>query len=396
MLGGITPRRIKAEEEANPFRYGALALDDAFADRERELAELVADVRNGQDVVVFAPRRYGKSSLLWRAVGELTHRRVLVAVVDLMTAPSKQKLAEKLAGAIYEQIASPLERAREKALAPFRGLRVQPVVNVDPIDGSLTFSFGIGRRAADIDATLERLLELPAELGAARGRRVALVFDEFQEVVEIDRGLPKLMRAVFQQQPEVAHVYLGSKRHVMERIFNDENEPFWRSAKPIELGRIAPDQFSDFIAERFTAAGKQIEPETLAELLARTGGHPYATQELAYFLWEETRSGAVAGAPELERALAAVLRSEHAHFSLLWEGAARSQRLLLEALAREQPGRPFSAEYRHEHGLPAAATMQKAARALTEREIVSGKAGAYRIVEPFLAEWVLASIDPGP
>jgi uncharacterized protein len=396
MLSGITPRRIKAEEEANPFRYGALALDDAFANRERELAELVADVRNGQDVVVFAPRRYGKSSLLWRAVGELTRRRVLVAAVDLMTAPSKQKLAEKLAGAIYEQIASPLERAREKALAPFRGLRVQPVVNVDPIDGSLTFSFGIGRRAADIDATLERLLELPAELGAARGRRVALVFDEFQEVVEIDRGLPKLMRAVFQQQPEVAHVYLGSKRHVMERIFNDENEPFWRSAKPIELGRIAPDQFSDFIAERVSAAGKQIEPETLDELLARTGGHPYATQELAYFLWEETRSGAVAGAPELERALAALLRSEHAHFSLLWEGAARSQRLLLEALAREQPGRPFSAEYRHEHGLPAAATMQKAARALTEREIVSGDAGAYRIVEPFLAEWVLASIDPGP
>jgi uncharacterized protein len=395
MLIGIMPPRIKAAGEPNPFRYGALAVDEAFADRERELAELVADVRNGQDVVVFAPRRYGKSSLLWRAAGELTRRRVLVAAVDLMTTPSKQKVAEKLAGAIYEQIASPLERAREKALAPFRGLRVQPVVNVDPVDGSLTFSFGIGRRAADIDATLERLLELPAELGSARGRRVALVLDEFQEVVEIDRGLPKLMRAVFQQQPEVAHVYLGSKRHVMERIFSDENEPFWRSAKPIELGRIDPEQFAAFLAERFRAGGKEVEPDVVDDLLAHTGGHPYATQELAYFLWEEVAPGGSAGPNELERALAAVLRSEHAHFSLLWEGAAKSQRLLLEALAREQPGRPFSAEYRHEHGLPAAATMQKAARALTEREIVSGDAGAYRIVEPFLAEWILASIDAG-
>jgi hypothetical protein len=395
MLSDIMARRIKGETEPNPFRYGALALDEAFADRERELAELVADVRNGQDVVVFAPRRYGKSSLLWRAAGELQRRRVLVAAVDLMTTPSKQKLAEKLAGAIYEQIASPLERAREKALAPFRGLRVQPVVNVDPGDGSLTFSFGIGRRPADIDATLERLLELPAELGSARGRRVALVLDEFQEVVEIDSGLPKLMRAIFQQQPEVAHVYLGSKRHVMERIFNDENEPFWRSAKPIELGRIDPDQFAGFLAERFRARGKQVEPEVLERLLTHTGGHSYATQELAYFLWEEVGSGARAGPTELERALAAVLRSEHAHFSLLWEGAAKSQRLLLEALAREQPGRPFSAEFRHEHGLPGAATMQTAARALTEREIVSGEGGAYRIVEPFLAEWILANIDSG-
>ena len=42
-------------DRLNPFRFGSLALDEAFADRERELAELVADVRNGQDVVIFAP-----------------------------------------------------------------------------------------------------------------------------------------------------------------------------------------------------------------------------------------------------------------------------------------------------------------------------------------------------
>jgi hypothetical protein len=42
---------------SNPFRFGALALDEAFTNREREIAELRADVLNGQDVVVFAPRR---------------------------------------------------------------------------------------------------------------------------------------------------------------------------------------------------------------------------------------------------------------------------------------------------------------------------------------------------
>jgi uncharacterized protein len=385
-------KKIDNRQAANPFRYGALALDEAFANRGPELTELVRDVRNGQDVVIFAPRRYGKSSLLWRAARELVRRRVLVAAVDLMTTPSKQKLAEKLAATIYAQIASPLERARERALAPFRGLRIQPVVNVDPLDGSLTFSFGVGRRPADIDATVERLLELPAELASARGRRVALVFDEFQEVVDIDPGLPNLMRAVFQTQPEVAHVYLGSKRHVMERIFNDENQPFWRSTKPIELDRIDVDEFALFVAERFDATGRQIQPEVLADLLARTGGHPYATQEFAYFLWEETPRGRTAGEEELDRALAAVLRSEHAHFSLLWECAAKSQRLLIEALAREQPGRPLTADYRHEHGLPGAATMQKAARALREREIVDGSRGEYLIVEPFLAEWITTNV----
>jgi uncharacterized protein len=256
----------------------------------------------------------------------------------------------------------------------------------------MSFAFELGRRRADIDATLERLLELPAELGAGRRRQVALVLDEFQEVAEIDPDLPKLMRSVFQRQPEVAHVYLGSRRHVMERIFNDANEPFWRSAKAVELGPIDAEPFAEFIAARFVETGKRVEPDVVDGLVARTGGHPYATQELAYFLWELTPGRGQAGAAEAEAALAAVIRAEHAHFSLVWERAARAQRLLLEALAAEQPGHPFSADYRRRHDLPPASSVQKAARALVERELVAHDGGAYRIGEPFLAEWIAANI----
>jgi uncharacterized protein len=377
---------------ANPFSFGALALDDSFADRESELAELTSDIRNGQDVVVFAPRRCGKSSLVWRAARALAAKRVLVAQVDLMTTPTKEGLAAALAKSIYEQIASPLERVREKALAPFRGLRVQPAINVNPDDGSFSFSFGIAQRPAEIDATLERLLELPAELGSARDRRTALVMDEFQEIVDIDAGLPKLLRSVFQRQPEVSHVYLGSKHHIMERIFNDANEPFWRSAKSMELGMIPVEPFAAFIVDHFHGGGRGVEDSVVGEVLARTGGHPYATQELCYFLWEQTAPEETASGANLALALGAVLRSEHAHFSLLWDGASAVQKQVLVALAREA-GRPFTAGYRDRHDLPANTNVQKALRAMEKREVVAGEGGAYRIVEPFLAEWLRANID---
>lgn len=373
----------------NPFRFGALALDDSFADREGERDELIADICNGQDVVVFAPRRYGKSSLVWSTTQALAKEGILVAHVDLMTTPTKERLAAALARSIYDSIASPLERIKERALAPFRGLQIQPTVTVDPEDGSLSFSFATERAGADIDATLERLLQLPAELGSARRRRTALVMDEFQEIVNVDSGLPKILRSVFQQQPDVAHVYLGSKRHVMEQIFSDANEPFWRSAKPVELGPIEAGAFARFIDARFRATGREVCGDTIDELLHVTGCHPYATQELAYFLWERVPSGASGGEVHLHEALAAVMRSEHAHFSLLWEGASTVQRLVLEALARE-PGHPFSAAYRARHALPPATNVQKALQALQRREIVAGSKGAYRIVEPFLAVWLRA------
>ncbi|HEV3408357.1 MAG TPA: hypothetical protein VG079_06700, partial [Gaiellaceae bacterium] len=156
----------------NPFRYGALALDEAFTDREVELRELKADVLNGQDLVIFGRRRFGKSSLVLKAAQDLIAKKVLIAYCDLMTAPTKARFAEKLAKTIHEDIASPLFRIREKAIAVFRGLRIQPKITIDPDDGSLSFGFDASYAPADIDATIEKLLALPGELGADRGRRV--------------------------------------------------------------------------------------------------------------------------------------------------------------------------------------------------------------------------------
>jgi uncharacterized protein len=375
-----------ADGLTNPFRYGALALDESFTNRTREIAELRADVVNGQDVVIFAPRRFGKSSLIWRVAQEAGRKGVLVAQVDLMTTPTKEKLAEKLAKAIHDDIASPLLRAKER-LRIFAGLRIAPVVTVDPENGSFGFTFAAGHSRDDVDATLEHLFELPGRLGGERDRRVALVLDEFQEVVDIDPHLPKIMRAVFQEQPEVAHVYLGCKRHMMERIFNDANEPFWRSAKAMELGLIAPKDFRKFIAGRFAKTGRSVETDVVDRVLEITQGHPYATQELCYFLWEAA-AGGIADAPALDEALEKVLRSEHAHFSLIWDRAATTQRQLLQALAVE-PGRPYSGDYRARHGLPAVSSIQRAIEALTGEELIAKtESGDYLIVEPFLAAWI--------
>jgi AAA+ ATPase superfamily predicted ATPase len=374
----------------NPFRFGDLALDEAFTDRDSELRALEGDILNGQNVVILAPRRYGKSSLVWRAAQRLTAKKVLVAQIDLMTAATKEQLAGKLAQAIYEEIASPLYGARDRAANVFRSFRITPTMTLDPVDGSVRFSFAAGYATEDVDATLERLLQLPGELSAERKRRVCLVFDEFQEVLELDPALPALMRAVFQAQPEVAHVYLGSKRAMMAGLFNDENEPFWRSARLMELGVIAPDDFAPFIRARFEAAGRRIDAEALAGVFETTRGHPYATQELCYHLWEETPARRAAGRKELEVAIERVLQSENAHFTLIWDRASRVQRATLQALAAEPLVAATSREFRRRHGLPGGSSVQRALDALVGEELVAREAaGSYRIAEPFLAEWIL-------
>ena len=378
-----------ADRARNPFHYGELAVDEAFTDRKDELRELKSDIRNGQNVAIIAPRRLGKSSLVRRASQELLREGILVAEVDLMRTPTKEKLAAKLAAAIHDDISSVVFKAKER-LRVFGTLRIVPTVTVNPDTGSTSFSFTGSRTPEDIDATLERLLELPAQLAEEHGKTLVLYLDEFQEITDIDPALPALMRAIFQEQPNVAHVYSGSRRHMMLRLFTDENEPFFRSAKIVELGVIPPPLFKGFLERQFERTERGLADGVVDALLAITEGHPYATQELAYALWEEVPHGFTATAADLDRALEAVLRSENAHFTLVWENASRTQRVVLQALAAE-PGRLQANDYRLRHGLPATSSVQRATEALVAAELIARVDGVHRIVEPFLREWILRS-----
>ena len=165
------------KQPTNPFRFGALALGSAFTDRQPELRELAAELRNGQDVLVYAPRRYGKSSLVLRAAGRAEREGALVGYVDLLKITSKERFAAALARTIHRDLDTAPGRAYERAAELFRGLRIVPSMEVDPQDGSLSFSFRATRRRTDIDDTIESLLELLGRIAAERRRRVVMIFD---------------------------------------------------------------------------------------------------------------------------------------------------------------------------------------------------------------------------
>lgn len=373
----------------NPFRYGDVATGEYFTDRVRELNEVQQDIRNGQNIVIISPRRYGKTSLIVEAIHHLRREHVLVAYLDLFRAPTKDRFADLLAAAIYSGLINPLERAWHNAVEIFQKLPIQPKVTIGS-DGSPSFEFSAGPRSRDIDRTIEELLSLPGRIAVERQRRVALVLDEFQQMLEIDEHLPGMMRAVFQVQSEVSHVFLGSKRHLMQEVFTERHQPLYKMAKPVLLHPIGAADFAAFIHARCAETGQGITDAAVARILAITEGHPHDTQELCYFAWALAQGErlAVLTAPDIDRALAQLLDAESAHYVTLWEGLSTHQRLVLLALAGE-PGAIYSEEYRRRHRLGAASSVQKSIVRLLARELIEERAdGGYRISGVFLRAWV--------
>jgi hypothetical protein len=73
----------------NPFIYGEEAADEAFCDREGEIKELLRDIQNGVNVIIFSPRRYGKTSLIKQVLKQLDKKKTASVYVDLYPAVSK-------------------------------------------------------------------------------------------------------------------------------------------------------------------------------------------------------------------------------------------------------------------------------------------------------------------
>jgi hypothetical protein len=205
------------------------------------------------------------------------------------------------------------------------------------------------------------------------------------------------MRSIFQFQPEVAHVFLGSKQHLMQQVFTERNVPLYRMAKPMRLGPIAADKFAAFIRSRFTATNMVIDDIAIEKILSTTSGHPQDTQELCHFLWSlGLRERLTITAANVDRALASVIDAEDARYTLLWDGLSRHQRLVLIALSAE-PGGVYAEEYRQRHRLGSAASVQRSITRLVERELIEPRSGeGYHVPDVFLRTWIARLVNGLP
>ena len=194
----------------------------------------------------------------------------------------------------------------------------------------------------------------------------------------------------------VTHVFLGSKRHLMERVFTDQNEPMYRLAKPLLLRDISRPDFATFIRLQFAATGQQITGDAIDRALEITEDHPHDTQELCYFTWSIARNEGVATTPDIvDRALARVVEAENARYTTLWDQLSAHQRLVLTALVSSGGDGVLSEEYRRHNRLGAASSVQASLRRLVEREFVeSSPRGTYQVLDVFLRAWVRRMTSP--
>lgn len=376
---------MKPENQISPFQFGTLASGATFIDRVADRALLRQLLGSHINTMLVSPRRWGKSSLVRVALSEMQAADPLLRVcyIDAFAITSEAEFYRVFASRVIACAETRMERWADDARR-FLTSVVPRLVVTDQVTDFLAFDLRFQPQPQEKTA----ILELPQTIAQAKGVHIIVCIDEFQQLANLPQyaDMAGKMRAVWQQQHDVAYCLYGSKRSMMLRIFNNAQSPFYRFGQVVFLQKIAQADWVQHITEAFQRTGRSITPEQAEQVCRDVDCHTWYVQQLCFFLWTAT-TGAVTD--ELLRdALQQVVDINTPMFQSDVERLTTSQRALLRAVAngtQHLTGRDAVAVY----NLGNPNTIARNKRALLELDLVETQTdGTLAITDPLFARWI--------
>jgi hypothetical protein len=368
----------------NPFYLQEVPVDAPFCDREDVLDELQSYAEAKANVVIFSPRRFGKTSVVKRVQRRLADEGAVVIFADFFGVGSVEDVAARLAKAVYRFTHGKpsLWKTALRTILSFR-----PVLKPDP-SGGISLSVEpatAGRSGLDL---LEETVTSLHEFIENANRLVHIALDEFQEIVTLKEALR--IEAVFRtqiQRQKASYFFIGSRRRVLLGIFNERQRPFFQSAINYPLGLLPSADLAKFISWQFRDNGKPCTEEMGLRLASLVGCHPYYSEKLGFFVYE--MADAVTE-EAVEAGLRKLVVSEKPVFEAILQGLSPHQRLLLKAIALEPAEKILAGAYIQRHGLGSTGGVQHSTRQLEDLDLIErqGESEKWQLVDPVLAMWL--------
>ncbi|OGC06079.1 hypothetical protein A2230_02615 [candidate division WOR-1 bacterium RIFOXYA2_FULL_36_21] len=372
----------------NPFFFGKEVLGDAFTDRKSELKELISDIEQGLNVILYSPRRYGKTSLIKKTIGTVKNRGILTFYIDLFPMTTFNDFVKIFAEAISSLEASSNLKTFIKTLGKILP-KLIPKIILRP-HGDAEISFDLERLFKEKEEVLDDLLEAVPKLAKSRGKIALVVFDEFQEISKLEEAdkLERIIRSHIQKHQNISYVFLGSKRHLMQGMFKDKNRPLYNCGRHFPLLKISSQDFASFIKENFFKTGIKIKEEEIEKILSITECHPYYTQLFCHILWDNCHEQRNANLKDVDSTLEQLIMEEESSFSAIWEDLSSVQRTLVKALAYDEILSLFSQVFLQKYALKSVSALQKAIKTLEKKEIIERANGHYTLSDLFFKKWI--------
>jgi hypothetical protein len=366
-----------------PFVFGVATSGDNFTDRVTETQRLLSNFQHGVNTVLISPRRWGKTSLVQKVCRLAQADDLRIVYLDAFSCRSEREFLDAFASAVLKQTSSKFEDWMEHAKLFLS--RISPKISLGP-DPTTDFSLSLEINPESKDA--EEVLQFPERIAQQKGVRIVVCIDEFQQIAEFkdSKAFQKRLRGVWQLQKSVSYCLFGSKKHLMNELFEKRSLPFYKFGDAIYLPKIPTADWVSYICGRFQSTGKEIAPALAERICQIVDNHSSYVQQLAWLVWIHTDKRA--GDEELEAASQDLLDQNTPLFEKQTENLTAYQMNFLRAMMDGVSSEFTTKEVLDRYSLGSSANVSAVKRALISKEIIEVEHRKVVFVDPVMRLWL--------
>ena len=365
-----------------PFVFGVATSGDNFTDREKETQRLLLNFTHGVNTILISPRRWGKTSLV-KKVAQLAQTKTRkIVYLDIFSCRTESEFYRLFATSVLKQTSSKWDEWVENTKQFLAHINPKISIGTDPMnDFSISFEYSMQDNAGN------DILQLPEKIAIEKGIQIVICIDEFQQISDFEdsKTFQKKLRTVWQLQQHVSYCLFGSKKHLMNELFEKKNLPFYKFGDAIYLTKIETKYWIEYICKRFENTGKHISPELAKEICRLVDNHSSYVQQLAWLLWIRTTD--IATEEQLTHALEDLLDQNNILFQSETENLSAYQMNFLKAVIDGIHSKFSSKEIILKYNLGTSANIVRLKSALLHTELIETDGKEIILADPVFGVW---------
>lgn len=202
-----------------------------------------------------------------------------------------------------------------------------------------------------------------------------------------------IIRSLVQKMVNTNFIFSGSSRHLLDKMFEYPNEPFYRSATPLNLGTIPMEAYRDFCVRLFREYGKDVDASAVEKVYFLFSAGTYDMQEIMKGAFYITRKGKTAGWETILESINDILDRKDIDFrDKLNRLPNQKERATFFCIAREGIAIGMtSSKMISTYHLDSASSVQYALTTLDEKNLIKRVGSAYMLRDRFFELWIARS-----
>ncbi len=364
------------------FPSGVPVLKENLAGRQKEINYIKQLLKTGQSVILYGPRRIGKTSLALTILYELKQEGFFTGRTDIFETATLPILSQRITKTTLEnkKLSQIINVLKNNLSQIFKNIQFKQTI--DEYEWLLKFA----EKDYDESELFSDVLNFPEKFAKKNKTHMIMFFDEIGDIKKFNgENIIKLMRSKFQLHNNVTYLFAGSQQSVIENIFVNKTGPFYRFGQLIRIRNIEKDIFKKYIKTKFDKVQVEYTDKAINYILEITQGHPYYTQLICREIYFYSLTNKVSVNKYIvDIAINEALNIEELYLSKIWEEISKnsSQVQLLQNIT-ENITKVYNQNRKN------SINISRTLNQLIKKGLITKKSkGNYKITDPLFVEYL--------